>query len=82
VANPPFAVTTALVRRLLQPGSRLVTAHLVVPAHAATRWVGPTAPARQRWSRDFDVVLGARVPRQAFRPPPPVDARVLVIRRR
>ena len=82
VANPPFAVTTALVRRLLQPGSRLVSAHLVVPANAATRWVGPTAPGRQRWSRTFEVSLGARVPRRAFHPAPPLDARVLTIRRR
>ena len=30
VANPPFAVTTQLVRRLLAPGSRLVAADLVL----------------------------------------------------
>jgi hypothetical protein len=29
IANPPFHVTAALLRRLLQPGSRLVSARLV-----------------------------------------------------
>ena len=31
VANPPFAITTALLKRLTAPGSRLVRADLVVP---------------------------------------------------
>jgi 23S rRNA (adenine-N6)-dimethyltransferase len=82
VANPPFAATTALVRRLLQPGSRLVSAHLIVPKHVARRWAGPTAPGIQRWGHAFTASIGPRVPRSAFRPAPPVDAQVLVIRRR
>jgi len=45
VANPPFAITTALLRRLLAPGSRLVRADLVVPRHVAERWTSPAAPA-------------------------------------
>ena len=81
VANPPFGITTALLRRLLQPGSRLRTAHLILPEHAARRWAGPGAPGRARWSRTFTVELGDRMPRRAFRPPPPRDARILVIRR-
>jgi 23S rRNA (adenine-N6)-dimethyltransferase len=82
VANPPFTVTTALIRRLLQPGSRLVSAHLIVPPHVARRWAGPGAPGVQRWGYTFAASIGSRVPRSAFRPPPPVDAQVLVIRRR
>jgi 23S rRNA (adenine-N6)-dimethyltransferase len=82
VANPPFAVTTALVRRLLQPGSRLQSAHLIVPRHVARRWAGPTAPGHQRWGHTFTASAGLRVPRAAFRPAPRVDAQVLVIRRR
>ncbi|MGH9291363.1 MAG: rRNA adenine N-6-methyltransferase family protein, partial [Acidimicrobiales bacterium] len=31
VANPPFSITAGIVRRLLGNGSRLVSAHLVVP---------------------------------------------------
>jgi 23S rRNA (adenine-N6)-dimethyltransferase len=82
VANPPFAVVTALLRRLLQVGSRLQSAHLVVPRHAARRWVGPRAPAAARWRQVFEVRVGTTVPRRAFRPPAPADARVLRLRRR
>lgn len=82
VANPPFAVTSPLLRRLLQPGSRLVSAHLILQERAAVRWAGEGAPGARRWSRWFSVELGPRVPRSAFRPAPNVDARVLVIRRR
>ena len=82
VANPPFAVTTALLRRLLHPGSRLVSARLVVQEQAARRWCGPSAPACGRWARTYAVSLGTRVPRSAFIPPPQVGARVLQIDRR
>jgi 23S rRNA (adenine-N6)-dimethyltransferase len=82
VANPPFAITTQLLKLLLQRGSRLQSAHLVVPRSAAQRWTGPGAPAYARWSNDFRAELGFRVPRQAFRPPPAADARVLVVTRR
>ncbi len=81
VANPPFGVTTALVRRLLGPGSRLISARLIVPRHVARRWAAPTAPGVQRWGRTFTAAAGPRVPRSAFRPAPPVAAQVLVIRR-
>jgi 23S rRNA (adenine-N6)-dimethyltransferase len=81
VANPPFHVTTALLQRLLQPGSRLVSAHLVVQEQAARRWAGPGAPAWHLWTRSFAVSLGPAIPRSAFRPRPAVAARVLVVRR-
>ncbi len=82
VANPPFAVTTALLRRLLQPGSRLLSAHLILQDQAARRWAGPAAPGLGRWGRTFQSSLGARIPRAAFRPRPHVAVRILVIRRR
>ena len=82
VANPPFAVTSALLRRLLHRGSHLSTAHLVLQEQAARRWVSSEAPSWNRWSRDFSAELGPVVPRSAFRPAPPVPARVLVLRRR
>jgi 23S rRNA (adenine-N6)-dimethyltransferase len=81
VASPPFHVTAALLHRLLQPGSRLVSAHLVLQEQAAQRWASTTAPGYRRWARAFDVSVGARIPRRAFRPRPRVDVRVLVIRR-
>lgn len=82
VASPPFAVTTPLLRRILQPGSRLVSADLVVQQQAARRWASANAPGAARWSRQYTVGSGRPIPRNAFRPPPTVDARVLRIRRR
>jgi 23S rRNA (adenine-N6)-dimethyltransferase len=82
VANPPFGVATALLRRLLQPGSRLRGAHLVLPQHTARRWSGPDAPGHARWVQTFTATRGPVIPRAAFRPRAPVDTRVLVIRRR
>jgi len=82
VANPPFGVTTLLVRRLVAPGSRLVAADLVLQRAAARRWVEGRAPGAGRWLRSYDVRLGRRVPRAAFHPRPPVDGAVLSIRRR
>jgi 23S rRNA (adenine-N6)-dimethyltransferase len=82
VANPPFAATTALLRRLVQPGSRLVAAHLVLPVHAVDRWSSPAAPGAGRWGRTFVAAPSRRVPRRAFTPRPPADARVLRITRR
>lgn len=82
VANPPFAVSSPLLRRLLQPGSRLVSAHLVLQEQVVRRWTGPQAPGAARWWRTFEATPGQRVPRHAFHPAPAVDARVLVLRRR
>ena len=82
VSNPPFAVTMAILKRLLQPGSRLVSADLVLPAHACRRWCAADAPGAGRWRRDFEASLGPSLPAAAFRPAPPVGPRVLRIRRR
>jgi 23S rRNA (adenine-N6)-dimethyltransferase len=80
VANPPFAMTSALLYRLLQRNSRLVSARLVVQEQAARRWTASSAPGSARWRATFDVSLGPRIPRRAFHPPPRVDARILVVR--
>jgi 23S rRNA (adenine-N6)-dimethyltransferase len=61
VANPPFAVMTALVRRLNASG-RLLSADLVVPRYVVRRF-------------DFDVVWS--LPPHAFRPPPPTGVSVV-----
>jgi len=81
VANPPFAITSAVLRRLLQPGSRLITATLVLDERAVARWSGPGAPATSRWRRHFDVAVSARLPRDAFYPSPRIACRVLTLRR-
>ena len=82
VASPPYGVTTSLLRRVLQPGTRLIAADLILQAQAAQRWAGGDAPGRNRWGASFDVRIGEAVPRRAFRPPPRVNSRVLRIRRR
>lgn len=81
VANPPFAVTTPLLRRLLQPNTRLRSAHVVLQDQAARRWVSRAAPGATRWTRTHTARLGPRIPRRAFTPRAPVDGRVLIIER-
>jgi 23S rRNA (adenine-N6)-dimethyltransferase len=60
VANPPFAITSSLVRRLTTRRSSLISATLVVPHRAAMRWRGHV--------KDFDLTIVERVPARAFRP--------------
>lgn len=81
VANPPFAITVALLRRLTAPGSRLIRADIIVPRHEAERWVSGNAPGAGRWRREFICSIGRPIPRAAFAPPPPNAVSVLVIRR-
>ncbi|HET6952145.1 MAG TPA: rRNA adenine N-6-methyltransferase family protein [Acidimicrobiales bacterium] len=81
VANPPFGVTSPLLRRLLAPGSQMVAADLVLQRSAALRWADRRAPGAGRWARHHAVGLGRPIPRRAFAPPPPVDCTTLVIRR-
>jgi 23S rRNA (adenine-N6)-dimethyltransferase len=82
VANPPFAATVGLLRRLTAPGSRLVRADVVVPSHVARRWASGNAPGAARWLRDFDAWSAGSLPRSAFSPPSPGAAEVLVLARR
>jgi 23S rRNA (adenine-N6)-dimethyltransferase len=77
VANPPFAVSTAVVRQLLAPHSRLVAADLVLQRAAVRRFVDTGG----RWGHRWSLTEGTRVPRRAFLPPPQVDAEGLVVRR-
>jgi 23S rRNA (adenine-N6)-dimethyltransferase len=82
VANPPFGVSTALLRRVLAQGSQLVTADIVLPLHVARRWMSPRAPGAQRWVRAFDSAVVARLPRHALSPAAPMDVVVFRICRR
>jgi 23S rRNA (adenine-N6)-dimethyltransferase len=81
VANPPFAQTTAVLSRLLAPGSRLVRADLVVQQQAARRWAAGRAPGAGRWAQVWDARAGQRLPRHAFDPPPQCDCAVLRLSR-
>lgn len=82
VANPSFASSSVVIRRLLHPGSRLISARVVLQDQSARRWGSADAPARQRWGHRFVATAGPRVPRRAFAPPPPVAARILRIESR
>jgi 23S rRNA (adenine-N6)-dimethyltransferase len=80
VANPPFGVTTALLRRLTKTSSQLERASLILPSWAAKRWAaGRGAGSRSRTA--FTYALGSTVPPAAFRPPPPQAARILLVAR-
>ena len=75
VANPPYGISSALLRTLLAPGSRLVGADLVLQRAVARKYAS-------RAARRFSLTIGLSLPRRAFLPPPQVDSAVLVIRRR
>jgi 23S rRNA (adenine-N6)-dimethyltransferase len=73
VANPPYDGINALVRHLL--GLRQLRSADLLVADATARGL------LERASRyDARLRLGLRVPRAAFRHPPPADARVLQVR--
>jgi 23S rRNA (adenine-N6)-dimethyltransferase len=82
VANPPFGITSALLRELLAPRSRLVAAELVLQRAVVRRYAAGLAPGAGRWLRGYRTGAGLALPRRAFRPPPRTDSAVLVIRRR
>jgi 23S rRNA (adenine-N6)-dimethyltransferase len=82
VANPPYAITSALMRVLLSPGSRLVAADLVLQRAVVRSYAAGTATGANRWLFTWDMRAGQAVPRRAFVPAPHVDSAVLVIRRR
>jgi 23S rRNA (adenine-N6)-dimethyltransferase len=81
VANPPFTITTALLRRLTSPRSNLVRASIVVPMWAATRWAVGRGVGGVTSKRNFAFHRGPVVPAAAFRPPARADAAVLIVER-
>ena len=75
VASPPYGISSALLRTLLAPGSRLAAADLVLQRAVVGRYASGAA-------REFSLAVGLTLPRRAFLPPPRVDSAVLVVRRR
>ena len=75
VANPPYGISSSLLRLLLAPGSRLVAADLVLQRAVVRKYASGA-------TRGFTVTAGLMLPRRAFLPPPHVDSTVLVVRRR
>jgi len=85
VANLPFGMTAAMLRRLLgDPGTRPERADLIVQEQAARRYAAarPGSPELIRWGTRYELRTGRRLGQERFRPPPRVEAKVLVARRR
>jgi 23S rRNA (adenine-N6)-dimethyltransferase len=82
VANPPFGVTSALLRRLLVPTNQMHSADLVLPRHAAMRWASASVSDETRWTSAFALEIARPMSRSAFVPRPTVDSVVLHIERR
>lgn len=84
VGNVPFAITTAILRRLLDdPASPLRRADLIVQAglvrkRAATR---PSTLLSLRWQPWWKLTCERHLPAACFDPPPRVDAALLAVRR-
>jgi 23S rRNA (adenine-N6)-dimethyltransferase len=75
VANPPYGISSSLLRTLMAPDSRLIAADLVLQRAVVRKHASGAA-------RRFSLTAGLALPRRAFLPPPHVDSAVLVIRRR
>ena len=88
VANLPFGVTSAVLRRLLDaPAGGLERADLVVQWQVARERVRvdhgpPTDLVGVCWGPWWEFHRGRRLPAGSFRPRPAVDAAVLVVARR
>ena len=85
VANPPFALTTALFARLLaDPTQGPWRADVLVQYEVARKRaaIPPTNLRTAAWAPWWTFQLGPTVPRTAFRPVPKVDAALLIVRRR
>jgi 23S rRNA (adenine-N6)-dimethyltransferase len=85
MASIPFAITTALLDRLLgAPGTAVERADLVVEFGAARRFTArrPGDPRLLWWAARFELQLARRIRPDRFSPPPAVDAAVLRVRRR
>jgi 23S rRNA (adenine-N6)-dimethyltransferase len=77
LANPPFGITSSLLRALLQPGNALRRADLVLQKGVVSKY---TSPDWASWC--FSASRGIVVPRSAFSPRPRVDTAVLILTRR
>ncbi len=84
VANLPFASTTAVLRRLLDPQVPLVSADVIVQWGFATKRtaVWPSTRLSVEWGAWFELSLVRRLPPSCFAPPPSVDCAVLRAMRR
>lgn len=85
VANIPFSITTALLRRLLNtPNGSLTQADLLVEWGLAKRLTAawPRDLEAAWWAARFEITIKHRVPATAFRPAPKIDAAHLTFQRK
>ncbi|MEZ5407926.1 MAG: rRNA adenine N(6)-methyltransferase family protein [Acidimicrobiales bacterium] len=85
VANPPFGLTSEVLGLLFDdPGRGPVRADLILQQEVARRHATspPSALRTAAWAPWWRFELGLRIGREAFRPRPSVDARVLTASRR
>lgn len=83
--NVPFAITTAILRRLLDdPGTALRRADLIVQEAVALKRSRdhPSNARSVAWAPWWDVRLVERLPRDTFQPPPATNAAMLSMTRR
>lgn len=83
--NVPFALTSAILRRLLDdPSSTVWRADLLVQYEVARKRASmwPSTLASLRWLPWWKFCLVRHLSRRSFEPPPPVDAGMLSITRR
>jgi 23S rRNA (adenine-N6)-dimethyltransferase len=83
VANLPFAVSTAALRRLLDPPTTALTGADLIVEWGFARRLTQGHPRDLRtawWAARFELRMAARIPSSAFSPPPRVAAAHLVIR--
>lgn len=74
VANPPFSISTSIIRHLTSRGSALVGADVLLPWYLTKRWLDVR---HGEWISS----AGLRVPARAFTPLAPDGVTVLRLRR-
>ena len=85
VANPPFAGTTGLARRLLGDAAVPLAGAELILAWGAARWLAAARPRDEEtawWAARYQIRLIGRVAAASFAPPPATDAAHLSIRPR
>jgi 23S rRNA (adenine-N6)-dimethyltransferase len=85
IANPPYGLTTTLLRRLLDDPARAPDqVDLILQWEVARKFAAqpPATLLATAWAPWWQMTLVRRVPRTAFRPMPRVDSGWLRIRRR
>jgi 23S rRNA (adenine-N6)-dimethyltransferase len=83
VANIPYAITTPILTKILDPREHLTRGALLVERGAARRFTHERVldPLILTWRIWFQLTMAWTVPRTAFRPAPHVDSAVLVLDR-